>query len=70
LRRQQTAAPGRADWVEAWIRFGSVESAVLELLALGAEVEVLQPAELRRELGRAARQIADLNGGLRARPIR
>jgi predicted DNA-binding transcriptional regulator YafY len=67
LRRQPTArgrvAPGREDWVEAWIRFGTVETAVLELLALGAEVEVLQPAELRYELGRAARRIADLNAG-------
>jgi predicted DNA-binding transcriptional regulator YafY len=62
-RRQQAAAPRREDWVEAWIRFGTVETAALELLALGPEVEVLQPAELRRELGRAARRIADLNAG-------
>src|SRR6201996_304682 len=61
LRRQQAPAPGREDWVDAWIRFGTVETATLELLALGAEVEVLQPAELRRELGRAGRRIADLN---------
>jgi predicted DNA-binding transcriptional regulator YafY len=65
LRRQPigAAAPGREDWVEAWIRFGTVETAVLELLALGAEVEVLQPPELRRELGRAGREIAELNAG-------
>jgi predicted DNA-binding transcriptional regulator YafY len=63
LRRQQTPAPGREDWVEAWIRFGTVETAALDLLALGAEAEVLQPRELRRELGRAARRIADLNAG-------
>lgn len=63
LRRQQpTAVPGRADWAEAWIRFGTVETAVLELLALGAEVEVLQPAEVRRALGETGRRVAGLNG--------
>jgi predicted DNA-binding transcriptional regulator YafY len=78
LRRQQSAPadgrpdlPGRgggqvgerADWVEAWIRFETTEGAVLDLLALGPEVEVLQPAELRGELRRAARRIAALHAG-------
>jgi predicted DNA-binding transcriptional regulator YafY len=78
LRRQQvvpgdgvTELPGRkggqegerADWVEAWIRFEAIEGTVLDLLALGPEVEVLQPAELRRELRRAARRIAALHAG-------
>ena len=49
--------------MQAWIRFGTVDTAVLDLLALGAEVEVLQPPELRRELGRAARRIAALQAG-------
>jgi predicted DNA-binding transcriptional regulator YafY len=53
----------RADWVEAWMRFGTAEGAVLDLLALGPEVEVLQPAELRSELRRAGRRIAALNAG-------
>jgi predicted DNA-binding transcriptional regulator YafY len=63
LRRQPigAAAPGREDWVEAWIRFGTVETAVLDLLALGAEVEVLQPPELRQGLVRAAHHITVLN---------
>ena len=65
LRRQPTAAPGREDcredWAEAWIRFGTVETAVLDLLALGAEVEVLQPPELRQGLMRAAHDITVLN---------
>ena len=65
LRRQPTAAPGREDcredWAEAWIRFGTVETAVLDLLALGAEVEVLQPPELRQGLMRAALDITVLN---------
>ena len=53
----------REDWVEAWIRFEAIEGAVLDLLALGPEVEVLQPAELRSELRRAARRIAALHAG-------
>ena len=56
-------AGGREDWVEAWIRFGTTAGAVLDLLALGPEVEVLQPAELRSELRRAARRIAALHAG-------
>jgi predicted DNA-binding transcriptional regulator YafY len=63
LRRQQSPPAGREDWAEAWIRFETTEGAVLDLLALGAEAEVLQPAELRRELRRAARRIAGLNAG-------
>jgi predicted DNA-binding transcriptional regulator YafY len=66
-----TELPGResgqggewGDWVEAWIRFETTEGAVLDLLALGPEVEVLQPAELRSELRRAARRIAALHTG-------
>jgi predicted DNA-binding transcriptional regulator YafY len=78
LRRQQvvqadgvTEFPGRKggqegereDWVEAWIRFETIEGTVLDLLALGPEVEVLQPPKLRRELRRAARRIAALHAG-------
>ncbi len=61
LRGTAWPAAGREDWVEASVRIDSVGSAVLELLALGPEVEVLRPPELRRQLGRAARQLADLN---------
>jgi predicted DNA-binding transcriptional regulator YafY len=77
LRRQQRAPDGgpelpgcgggqageREDWVEAWIRFETTEGAVLDLLALGPEAEVLQPAELRSELRRAGRRIAALHAG-------
>jgi predicted DNA-binding transcriptional regulator YafY len=61
LRRQSTPVPGREDWAEAWIRIGTVDAAVLDLLALGAEVEVLQPPELRLGLRRAALGIAGLH---------
>jgi predicted DNA-binding transcriptional regulator YafY len=78
LRRQQVVEadggpelPGRGggqagereDWVEAWMRFETTAGAVLDLLALGPEVEVLQPAGLRSELRRAARRIAALHAG-------
>ena len=56
-------AGDREDWVEAWIRFETTEGAVLDLLALGPEVEVLQPPELRSELRRTARRIAALHAG-------
>ena len=54
-------APGRAGWIDAWVRIESPEAAVLDLLALGAEVEVVRPPELRAELARVARRIADLH---------
>jgi predicted DNA-binding transcriptional regulator YafY len=71
LRRQSGSANAgfqpergdRADWVEAWIRFGDVGTAVLDLLALGAEVEVVEPRELRGEMRRAARRITALHTG-------
>ncbi len=51
-------APGPADWAEAWIRIDSPDTAVLDLLALGAEVEVVRPPELRAQMAQVARQIA------------
>jgi hypothetical protein len=41
---------------------------VLDMLALGAEVEVIEPPELRAELARVARQIADRHAGCTGRP--
>jgi len=43
------------------VRIESPEAAVLDLLALGAEVEAVRPPELRAELARVARRIADLH---------
>ena len=54
-------APGRGDWADAWVRIESPEAAVLDLLALGAEVEVVRPPELRAELAGAGRRIAALH---------
>src|SRR6516165_3456592 len=58
IRRSPHVVAGREDWVEAWVRIDSPDVAVLEMLALGAEVEVLQPPELRAALRDAATQIA------------
>jgi predicted DNA-binding transcriptional regulator YafY len=60
VRRNAVAVPERPDWVEASVRIESVGAAVLDLLALGAEVEVLHPAALRAEVGETARRLASL----------
>jgi len=61
IRRHAVPAAGREDWVEAWIRIDSADAAVLDVLALGAEVEVVHPPELRAEIAETARRIADLH---------
>ena len=53
----------RKDWVEAWVRIEPADATVLDLLALGAEVEVVQPAELRARVAETAQRIADLHAG-------
>ena len=63
VRRNARPAAGREDWVEAWVRADSAAAAVVELLALGAEVEVLHPPQLRAQLYQTARQIAALHTG-------
>jgi predicted DNA-binding transcriptional regulator YafY len=63
VRRATRPVTGREDWVEAWVRADSAAAAVGELLALGAEVEVIQPPELRARLYQTARQIAALHSG-------
>ena len=61
VRRRSTTPVDRGGWVEASFRVASMESAVHELLSLGAEVEVVQPAELRARLAAVGRQIAERN---------
>jgi predicted DNA-binding transcriptional regulator YafY len=61
--RRTTPAAGREGWVEAWVRIGSLDAAALDMLALGAEAEVIHPPELRALVGRLARRIADLHAG-------
>ena len=62
-RRASRAVAGREDWVEAWMRIESLDAAVLDILALGAEAEVMDPPELRAQVAAIAQRIADLNHG-------
>ena len=59
----QCPVAGREGWVEAWVRIGSLDAAALDMLALGAEAEVIHPPELRALVGQLARRIADLHAG-------
>jgi len=54
---------GEGSQVEAWLRIDSADIAVLDLLALGTEVEVLHPPELRTAVREAAARIAALHAG-------
>ena len=49
--------------MEVSVRYGSIDSAVFELLALGPGVDVLTPIELRTRLREAATEIASTNAG-------
>jgi hypothetical protein len=64
IRRSPYVVAGREDWVEAWVRIDSPDVAVLDMLALGAEVEVLDPPELRAGVRDAATRIAVLHEAL------
>jgi predicted DNA-binding transcriptional regulator YafY len=68
LRRRSPLTPGREDWAEAWMRVESPDAAVLDILALGAEAEVVEPPELRAQVADTAARIADLHRGGPARP--
>jgi predicted DNA-binding transcriptional regulator YafY len=63
IRKTEIPIVGREDWLEASVRIDSIASAVPELLALGAEVEVVRPVELRAMVHDAGRRIAVLNAG-------
>lgn len=53
--------PTRPEWVEGSFRFPSYEAAAQELLALGADVEVLLPVELRRTMADLGRHLVELH---------
>jgi predicted DNA-binding transcriptional regulator YafY len=63
IRTSPNTIAGREDWAEAWVRVGSAGAAVLDVLALGAEVEVIHPPHLRAQVRQAARRIAELHSG-------
>jgi predicted DNA-binding transcriptional regulator YafY len=57
-RRTPQVRPG---WVEAWLPVSSIGSAAAEIVALGAEAEVVEPVELRELIRQTALQIAELH---------
>lgn len=60
-RPDPTPAPDRPDWVEGSFRFDSYDTAVRELFALGPDVEVLLPVELRATMAALAERLAALH---------
>ncbi len=64
--RQRPVPDGSAehpDWIEGSFRFTSDDDAVRELLALGPDVEVLLPVDLRAAMSELGRRIMSLHGG-------
>lgn len=57
--RISAASDGGESWVEASWPIDSLDAAVLDVLALGQDVEVLRPAELRAAVAETARGVAD-----------
>jgi len=57
--------PDRPDWIEGSFRFDSYERAIPELLALGPDVEVLLPVEVRDAMAEAGRRITARHQDLR-----
>jgi len=60
-RPDPTPAPDRPDWLEGSFRFDSYDTAVRELLALGAQVEILLPVQLRTTMATIARRLTELH---------
>lgn len=67
-RPQADPTPGREDWVEGSFRFSSYDGAVRELLALGPDVEILLPVELRATMAEVGRRLTRLHAGQRTSP--
>lgn len=61
IRRSSPPIAGPRDWVEAWVRIDSTDAMVLDILALGAEAEIVHPPELRAQIASTAMRIADLH---------
>ena len=69
IRTSPHVIAGRPGWTEAWVRIDSADAAVLDLLALGAEVEVVHPPHLRAQVRETALRIADLHAPTAAPPL-
>ena len=59
--RPDPAPPDRADWIEGSFRFDSYDTALRELLALGPDIEILLPLELRAAMATIARRLEVLH---------
>jgi predicted DNA-binding transcriptional regulator YafY len=57
--RTRANGGGTASWVDATWPVESLDAAVLDVLSLGAEVEIVGPADLRAAVAEAARGIAE-----------
>lgn len=58
--RPHQAPPGdRPDWIEGSFRFDSYDTALRELLALGPDVEIILPVELRAAMAGVAARLAE-----------
>ncbi|MEM7288012.1 MAG: WYL domain-containing protein [Actinomycetota bacterium] len=62
VRPNFQAQTDRPDWIEGSFRFASYDAAVRELLALGPDVEVLLPEELRETMAAIGTRIAARHG--------
>jgi predicted DNA-binding transcriptional regulator YafY len=62
IRRSTLPAAHRDGWVQAWIPVESADETVTDMLALGAEAELVDPPELRARVREAALRIAGLHG--------
>lgn len=60
IRLRRAVDPDALGWVEATFRLGPLEGTALDLLSLGAEVEVLSPAVLRSRVDNLANAIVAL----------
>lgn len=60
-RPNPTPAPDRPDWIEGSFRFDSYDTALRELFALGPDIEILLPEELRAAMATLAQQLATLH---------
>ncbi len=60
LRVRRAELPDDTGWLTATFRLESIESAIADVLALGPEIEVLEPIGLRTALAERARRIAEL----------
>ena len=63
LRTRSRGAEETGSWVEATWPIDTLEAAVLDVLGLGAEVEVVGPVDLRAAVAEVARCIAERHGG-------